>query len=147
MPPTTQKLPNPPDVTSAPCQSEYDEDAQPGELSAANDPSLAIVRLMPKAKLSSFPRNHRAIAVVTPTISDSAPRPNTKRPATITESVEESMPRPNRLLSPRTPTPSGANTGASGQAVTTDPSVQIAPKSSVDFLVPIRSMMLSLIHI
>ncbi len=46
-----------------------------------------MVRFTPKAKESSFPRNHLAMAVVTATISDSAPRPNTRRPAAIIASV------------------------------------------------------------
>ena len=39
-----------------------------------------MVRLMPKAKLSSLPLNHLASAVVTATIIDSAPRPSTVLP-------------------------------------------------------------------
>ena len=45
-----------------------------------------MVRFTPKANESSLPRNHLAIAVVTATMSDSAPRPNTRRPAAITAS-------------------------------------------------------------
>ena len=48
-------------------------------MSAATDARRAIVRLIPKAKLSSLPRNHFARAVVTATIIDSAPRPKTVR--------------------------------------------------------------------
>ena len=61
--------------------------AQLGELSAAKEPRRAIVRFTPKAKQSSLPRNHFAMAVVTATMSDSAPRPNTSRPAAITAIV------------------------------------------------------------
>ncbi len=56
-----------------------------GEFSAAKVPSRAIVRLMPKAKLNSFPLNHRASAAVTATISDSAPMPKMSRPVAISQ--------------------------------------------------------------
>ena len=46
--------------------------AQVGEFWASHEPARAIIRLMPKAKLSSLPRNHFATAVVTATMSDSA---------------------------------------------------------------------------
>ena len=58
--------------------------AHEGELSAATDATRATSRFTPKAKPSSFPLNHFANAVVTATISDSAPRPSTNRPASIT---------------------------------------------------------------
>ena len=61
--------------------------AQVGAFRAAKEPRRAIVRLTPKAKDSSLPRNHLAIAVVTATMSDSAPSPKTSRPAAITASV------------------------------------------------------------
>ena len=58
--------------------------AHDGELSAATDAMRATRRFTPKANPSSLPLNHFASAVVTATISDSAPRPRTKRPASIT---------------------------------------------------------------
>jgi hypothetical protein len=59
--------------------------------------------------------NHFAIAVVTATISDSAPIPKISRPAAITQSWGES-------------------------AVMTAPRKQSRPKSIVPFRVPIRSI-------
>ena len=72
-------LPDPPDPADRRPGS-----PKSGELSAATDASRAIVRLIPKAKLSSLPLNHFASAVVTATIIDSAPSPSTVRPAIIT---------------------------------------------------------------
>src|SRR6516162_4386165 len=89
------------------------EGAQVGELSAATEASRAMVRLMPKAKLSSFPLNHFARAVVTATIMDSAPSPKTVRPAIITGAL------------PRA-------------AVMAAPKRQTAAKARIDFLVPMR---------
>ena len=60
--------------------------AQLGELSASQDAARAISRLTPKAKLSSLPLNYFASAVVTATISGSAPIPSTKRAASIDHS-------------------------------------------------------------
>ena len=117
MAPVTQKVANPTLMRSGMRQSEYAQLAHDGELSAANDPSRAIVRLMPNAKLSSFPLNHFATAVVTATMSDSAPRPNSSRPAAIIVSVPESD-------------------------VTMAPARQVTPKISVALRVPIRSMMI-----
>ena len=75
-----------------------------------------MVRLMPNAKDSSLPRNHLAMAVVTATMSDSAPRPKTRRPAAITESLPLS-------------------------AVRAAPAKQSTPKRRVARRVPMRSMM------
>ena len=86
-----------------------------GELSAATDPSRAMVRLSPKAKESSFPLNHLASAVVTATMSGSAPTPRRKRPAAITRKSEEAT-------------------------VMTPAAVVMAAKSRMDRLVPKRSM-------
>src|SRR5580704_7687433 len=91
--------------------------AQVGELSAATDANREIVRLMPNAKLSSLPLNHLAKAVVTATIMDSAPSPKTVRPAII----------------------SGALPLA---AVMVAPRRQMIAKARIDFLVPMRSMMM-----
>ena len=82
---------------------------------AANEPSLAIVRLIPNANDSSLPRNHLAIAVVTATISDSAPRPKIRRPAAIGTSDPQA-------------------------AVIAAPAKHSTPNSSVALRVPIRSM-------
>ena len=49
-----------------------------------------MVRLMPKAKLSSRPLNHLASAVVTATINGSAPTPRKKRATSITVQVGRS---------------------------------------------------------
>ena len=49
---------------------------------------------------------------------------------------------PKTLSSAFTPVPSGARAGVSGHAVTTAPMKQITPNSIVDFLVPMRSMMI-----
>ncbi len=76
-------MPTATEMRSGPCQWANSGLAQLGELSAANEPSRAMVRLMPKAKLSSLPLNQRAMAQVTATMSDSAPRPKTRRPAAI----------------------------------------------------------------
>ena len=103
-------------MRSGVCQFAYAGAAQLGELSARNDPSRAIVRLRPKAKLSSFPLNHFAIAVVTATMSDSAPRPNTSRPAAMTRSSPDA-------------------------AVMAAPARHRTPKMSVARRVPMRSMM------
>ena len=62
-----------------------------------------------------MPRNHLAIAVVMATMSDSAPRPNTRRPAAITASVPLS-------------------------AVSTAPAKHSTPKMSVARRMPMRSM-------
>ena len=75
-----------------------------------------IVRLIPNAKLSSLPLNHFAMAVVTATISDSAPIPNTNRPIAITQ-----------------------KTGVA--AVMMAPIRQMIPKSSKALRAPMRSMM------
>ena len=91
--------------------------AQVGEFSARKEPSRAIVRLTPKAKLSSRPLNQRAIPTVTETIRDSAPIPNISRPAAMTT---------NSLVA----------------AVTEAPMKHSVPKSSVAFFTPIRSMMI-----
>ena len=102
-----------------------------------------MVRLRPNARLSSFPLNQRAMAVVTATISDSAPRPNSSRPAAITATCSTwltSKTQPKTASRPLTAAPSGANAAVSGQAVTAEPMKQITPNSSVDFLVPMRSM-------
>ena len=77
----------------------------------------AMVRLMPKAKLSSLPRNHLAKAVVTATIIDSAPNPRIALPA---------------IMVPGSPL----------AAVSTAPSRQRTAKMASAFLVPIRSMMI-----
>ena len=116
MAPVTQKVANPTAMSSGMRQSSYAQPAHDGELRAANDPSLAIVRLMPKAKLSSFPLNHLPIAVVTATMSDSAPRPKISRPAAIVASVPDS-------------------------AVTAAPARQMTPNASVARRVPMRSTM------
>ncbi len=83
----------------------------------ANEPSRAIVRFTPKAKLSSLPRNQRAMPTVTATISDSAPIPKISRPAAMTSNSPVA-------------------------AVTAAPTKQSTPNSSVAFLTPIRSMMI-----
>ena len=67
-----------------------------------------MVRLIPKAKLSSLPLNHFARAVVMATISGSEPRPRRKRAAS------------HHLRSEDT-------------ALTIPATVQIAPKRIVDF--------------
>ena len=74
-----------------------------------------MVRLSPKAKLSSLPLNHLAMAVVTATMSGSAPTPRRKRPAAMTRKSEET-------------------------AVRTPATVQTAPKSRIERAVPKRSM-------
>src|SRR5512136_1015904 len=117
MAPTTHIVPNATEMSSGHCQLAKALLASVGELSAAKDPSRAIVRLIPKAKLSSLPRNHRAMAVVTATISDSAPSPNSRRPATITARVLDSTPSPSTELRALTPAPSGASAGVFGHAV------------------------------
>jgi hypothetical protein len=89
--------------------------AQVGELSAATEASRAMVRLMPKAKLSSLPLNHLASAVVTATIIDSAPNPSTVRPAIITTALPLA-------------------------AVSRAPSKQSVANIAIAFLVPIRSI-------
>src|SRR5688572_28571171 len=71
--PITQKVPIPTAMTSGHCQLSQAGRAQVGELSARNDPRRAMVRFTPKANDSSFPLNQRASAVVTETMSDSAP--------------------------------------------------------------------------
>ena len=99
-----------------------------------------MVRFTPKAKLNSLPLNQRAMAVVTATMSDSAPRPKTRRPAAITLMSGATGSAPNSLSRPFTIRPSGARAGISGKAVTAAPAKQMIPNSSVDFLVPMRSM-------
>ena len=103
-------------IRRGPRQCSYAEEAHVGELRAANDPSLAMVRFIPNAKLSSLPLNHFATAVVTATIRDSAPSPKTSLPAAM-----------------------GINVSLS--AVMTDPRRQRRAKMNVDFFVPRRSMM------
>ncbi len=76
-----------------------------------------MVRLTPKAKLSSCPLNHFASAVVTATISGSDPIPSRKRDTSIT--VKSSV-----------------------TAIITAATVQIEPNSTVDFAVPNLSMMM-----
>ena len=63
-----------------------------------------------------MPRNHLAIAVVTATMSDSAPRPKIRRPATITASLALTT-------------------------VIAAPAKHRTPNTIVDFRVPMRSMM------
>src|SRR5438552_18935982 len=101
--PITQKDANATEIRSGDRQVEYAECAQVGEFCASQVPSRAIIRLMPKAKLSSLPRNHLATAVVTATINDSAPSPNTSRPEAITVSAGEAtvMPAPTRQSTPK----------------------------------------------
>ena len=101
-----------------------------------------MVRLIPNAKLSSLPLNHRAMAVVTATMSDSAPSPKIRRPATIDASTRDSTSKPKMDPSHDTSAARGANAGRSGQAVTAAPRKQIAPNSRVERLVPMRSMMI-----
>ena len=99
------------------CQLEYADLAQLGELCASIVPKRAISRLMPKAKLNSFPRNHLAIAVVTATMSDSAPMPKMKRPAAMKKKREVA-------------------------AVRIAPIRQMTPNKRVALRVPMRSMMI-----
>src|ERR1700747_1651828 len=82
--PVTQKVANPTEIISGERQLLYAEWAQVGEFWASQVPRRETVRLIPNAKLSSLPRNHFAIAVVTATMRDSAPMPNTSRPAAMT---------------------------------------------------------------
>ncbi len=141
-----QKAPNQTDRTSGPCQEVYAKPAQLGDTCAPSDPSREMVRLSPNARLSSLPLNQRAIAVVTATISDSAPRPNSRRPAAMTATTGgtplTSNTHPKTSSSAFTPIPSGARAGVSGHAVTAAPTKQMTPNSIVDFFVPIRSMMI-----
>ena len=65
-------------------QLAYAARAQVGEFSAANEPRRQMVRMTPKAKLSSLPLNQRASAATTATFKDSAPMPKMSRPAAIT---------------------------------------------------------------
>jgi hypothetical protein len=112
-----QNVPKATEMSRGHCQFSNAGRAQVGELSAKKEPSLAIVRLTPNAKESSLPLNHFAIAVVTETMSDSAPRPKMSRPVAIT------------AREPLT-------------TVTTAPTKHRTPNSSVAFLTPIRSMMI-----
>ena len=73
-----------------------------------------MVRLMPKAKLSSLPLNHFASAVVMATISGSEPTPRRNRATSITVRSDET-------------------------ALRIAATVQMAAKRIVDFAVPKRS--------
>ncbi len=112
-----QKAPKPTEISSGQCQLSNAARAQVGELRAANEPSRAMVRLAPNAKLSSFPLNQRAMAQVTETMSDSAPIPKISRPAAMTQNSPVA-------------------------AVTAAPTKQRTPNSSVPFFTPMRSMMI-----
>jgi hypothetical protein len=101
---------------SGSCQLVYSGLAQPVDQSALAEPSRAMVRLMPNAKLSSLPLNHLASAVVTATMSGSAPTPSRNRPAAMTANCED-------------------------MAVTAAAARQMRAKSVIDFFVPHRSMM------
>src|SRR5690606_8693676 len=68
---------------SGSCQLAYSGLANEVDQSAEAEPSRAIERLMPKAKLSSLPLNHLASTAVAATISGSAPMPSRKRPASM----------------------------------------------------------------
>src|SRR5271167_456565 len=83
--PMTHRLETPSEIRNGQRQFAYAARAHVGEFNAAKDPSRQIVRLMPKAKLSSLPLNQRAKAAVTATISDSAPIPKTSRPTAISQ--------------------------------------------------------------
>ena len=111
----THSVTNPTPIIHGVCQDLYALPAQLGELCASSVPKRAITRLMPKAKLSSFPRNHLARAVVTETISDSAPMPKMKRPLAMT---------PKRGVA----------------AVRMAPARQMVPNRRVALRVPMRSM-------
>src|ERR1022692_1500441 len=106
--------PKPTEISSGLRQKLYANPAHDGDCCARSDPAREIIRLIPKAKLSSFPRNHLAIAVVTATISDSAPRPKTNRPVAIT---------PN----------------AGDRQVTPAPRKHSVPKMKIALRVPMRS--------
>src|SRR5277367_2181071 len=114
MAPVTQKVPKPTEINNGERQLLYANRAQVGEFCASHDPSRAIIRLIPKAKLNSLPRNHLAVAVVTATISDSAPSPKMSLPAAIIANLPE-------------------------RAVTIDPIKHIKPKMRRALRVPIRS--------
>ena len=88
-----------------------------GDQSADTEPSRAIVRLMPNAKLSSLPLNHFASAVVMATIRGSEPIPSRNRAMIITVRSDDT-------------------------AIRIPATVQIAAKRMVDFAVPMRSMMM-----
>src|ERR1700675_1337723 len=111
MAPMMQNVANPTEIRSGPRQVVYDDLAQVGEFCASQLPKRAIIRLMPKAKLNSLPRNHLATAVVTATIRDSAPKPKIKRPVAITLSCPD-------------------------KTVTIDPAKHSVPKMKIAFRVP-----------
>ena len=114
---TTQSVPKATVISSGVCQLSNAPLAQLGEFKARNEPSRAIVKLTPKAKLSSLPLNHFAMAQVTETISDSAPMPKISRPVAMMASWPDA-------------------------AVIAAPIRHKTPNSSVAFLTPIRSMMM-----
>src|SRR6266478_1750944 len=88
--PVTQKVAKRTEIRSGDRQFLYAECAHVGEFCASQVPRREIIRLIPNAKLSSFPRNHFATAVVTATIKDSAPRPKISRPAAMKASLPDS---------------------------------------------------------
>src|ERR1022692_1516364 len=106
--------PKPTEISSGLRQKLYANPAHDGDCCARSDPAREIIKLIPKAKLSSLPRNHLATAVVTATISDSAPKPKIKRPLAITVRA------PDKL-------------------VTTAPKKHSVPKIKIALRVPIRS--------
>src|SRR5438876_11639324 len=114
--PITQKDANATEIRSGDRQVEYAECAHVGEFCASQVPSRAIIRLMPKAKLNSFPRNHLAMAVVTAMISDSAPSPKISRLGAITASLH-------------------------ARTVTMEPMKHSVPKMKIALRVPMRSTM------
>src|SRR5690606_14292978 len=101
---------------SGSCQLLYSGSANEVDQSADAEPSRAIDRLMPNAKLSSLPLNHFASTAVAATISGSAPSPSMKRPA--------------RMVSNR-----------SVDAVSAAAARQISANTVIAFFVPQRSMM------
>ena len=96
------------------CQEPKSGAAKLRELSAASEPTRAMVRLMPIAKDSSLPLNQRPRTVVAATMSGSAPSPRRKRPAIMTAWV---LPK----------------------AMTTPPAAVSTPNAIMARLVPTRS--------